>query len=883
MKRNRIVATLFAALLSVQCFPAASPSRASEPVLSTREAVPSVRARVPRITQTIRMKSGDAASAKSMPVWVAEARDAAVNQMAPRPRTFGLTSIDDVALAGADRDDTGAIDVRLDQRAGGVPVAGGQLIARLSPTGELTAVDGHAFDVAGADVTPQIDEAAAVQIARDAAGRLEGLTVSSRLVLVPNALLGDSDGARGGTLAFEVEFSSATDITRGKKIFVDARSGAIVWRFATAPHASGVGYGEYNGRVTLITDEYEEGWYRMIDSSAGNSEVHDAYGRTEELVDHLFENNSANIWGDGDPDDAVTAAVDANFAVNETWRYYRDRYGRHGADGNGTRMKTFVHFGNEYNNASGSNNVIVLGDGDGVAYGSFAAMDVVAHEFTHSVVESAAGVPYSGEGGAIDEALADIFGTAVEFRSGRNPDYRIGEDVVRSGHPRADFRDMANPTVAHLSQKLYANGCQPEFDENGEPTNDYCGVHTNSGLVSHVFFLLAEGGTNSVSGTRVPRIGREVAEDIFFVAMTRYMFAGTNFFRMAHATLSAATDLYGYNSQQYRAVRTAWQAAGVLEGERPAEDFSTWKTLFYASYDGSAQTGRVNPVYGFDELTTYGAGAFAPEWTSIVRLGTDIFYYNANTTLAAIGHMDADGNHITTRVFHPGFFGAGWTHIVPVDGNVFFYNASNGVVAMGRFTGPNGFTQYGYASGFSLWWTHIVSAQGRLLFYNQNTGVAAVCVMDEIYGYADGLFRYLTEIRCRQLRPAQYVAPGWSSIVDTKDGVLFYNLITGQYVVVDIDGGGTLVDRQPEISPSGRPMWSYSSLGEYWTHIERSKDALLLYNFYTGEAMTLTMYTPPVSRRLVWGRHEPAVIQKRFNLQAGWTHLVTAIDEVPVH
>lgn len=877
MYRNRLFATLLAALLGAQFLPPAPRALASAPPSATIDAVPAVRAVAPRITDSFRVRTADGTAAKARPDWVIAASEAAMAQISERPRAFGLASSDEVELFGVDRDERGATDVRLDQRHGGVDVFGGQLIARLDANSRLTSVDGHAFDVAGADTRPQIDEAAAIQIASAAAGRLDGLTVSSRIVLVPNALMRDDDAVRGGTLAYEVHFRGTDrNIERGKKIFVDARSGSIVWRFGTAPHASGVGYGEYNGRVTIITEEYEEGWYRMIDSSAGNSEVHDAYGSTDDLEDHIFENNSSNIWGVGDPADAVTAAVDANFAVNETWRYYRDRHGRLGADGNGTRIKTFVHFGTEYNNASGSDSVIVLGDGDGVSYGSFASMDVVAHEFTHSVVQATAGVPYSGEGGAIDEALADIFGTAVEFRSGRNPDFLIGEDVVRSGHPRTNFRDMSNPTVSHLSQKVYAGGCSPDGD------NDNCGVHTNSGIVNNVFYLLSVGGTHAVSGIKVPKIGREVAEDIFYEAMSRHMFAGTNFFRMAHATLNASTDLYGYNSKQYKAVRTAWQAVGVLEGERPADDFSTWKTLFYASYDGSAQTGRLNPVYGYDELTNYGPTSFANDWTTVVRLGTDIFYYNNDTALAAIGHLDANGDHQTTRIFHPGFFGRNWTHIVPMDGNVFFYKEGTGEAAMGRFTGPLGFTQYGYQTGFSLWWTHIVNAQGRLLFYNQNTGVAAVCVLDEIYGQADGLFRTLTEIRCRQLRPAQYIAPGWSSIVDTKDGVLFYNIGTGQYVVVDIDAGGTLVDRQPELSPSGRPMWTYSSLGQYWTHVERSKDALLFYSTYDGSAMTVTMYTPPVSRRLLWGRNEPVVIRQRFALQPGWTHLVSAIDEVPV-
>ncbi|MBK6425451.1 MAG: hypothetical protein IPF82_04385 [Blastocatellia bacterium] len=233
MNRNRLFATLLAALLGAQFLPLAPQAHASAPSAAPADAVPAVRARAPRITDSFRMKATHGTAAKSRPDWAVTAHEAAVAQIAERLRAFGLASADDVRLSGVDRDDLGRTDVRLDQRHGGVDVFGGQLIVHLDASSRLTSVDGHAFDVAGTATTPQIDEASAVQIAPAAAGRPTDWR-SRPISFVPNALIRDSDGARGGTLAFEVEFYSATDITRGRKIFVDAQSGAIVWRFATA-------------------------------------------------------------------------------------------------------------------------------------------------------------------------------------------------------------------------------------------------------------------------------------------------------------------------------------------------------------------------------------------------------------------------------------------------------------------------------------------------------------------------------------------------------------------------------------------------------------------------------------------------------------------------
>jgi len=58
-------------------------------------------------------------------------------------------------------------------------------------------------------------------------------------------------------------------------------------------------------------------------------------------------------------------------------------------------------------------------------------------------------------------------------------------------------------------------------------------------------------------------IGRAKAEKIWYRALTVYMTSSTNYKGARAATLSAATDLYGLNSTEYKAVAAAWTAVAV--------------------------------------------------------------------------------------------------------------------------------------------------------------------------------------------------------------------------------------------------------------------------------------------------------------------------------
>ena len=54
-----------------------------------------------------------------------------------------------------------------------------------------------------------------------------------------------------------------------------------------------------------------------------------------------------------------------------------------------------------------------------------------------------------------------------------------------------------------------------------------------------------------------------IRDSIWYRALTVYMTSSTNYAAARRATLSAATDLYGSTSTQYRAVAAAWSAVSV--------------------------------------------------------------------------------------------------------------------------------------------------------------------------------------------------------------------------------------------------------------------------------------------------------------------------------
>ncbi len=204
--------------------------------------------------------------------------------------------------------------------------------------------------------------------------------------------------------------------------------------------------------------------------------------------------------------------------------------------------------------------------------------------------------------GAINEAISDIFGTSLEFfnqPAGSGPlkaDYESGEDVTGLGPIRSlsdpasigirhEFGSVAypdhvskmlnyallaiggtatNPTTVDFTPIAFANGTFLSFLDSG--SDDDGGVHLNSTVFSHAFYLAVEGGRNATSGGSVVGVGaanRAQIERIFFRAETQLMPNNAGFPTAAAAVIQAAVDLYGAGAAPTQAVTQAMAAVGL--------------------------------------------------------------------------------------------------------------------------------------------------------------------------------------------------------------------------------------------------------------------------------------------------------------------------------
>jgi bacillolysin len=183
---------------------------------------------------------------------------------------------------------------------------------------------------------------------------------------------------------------------------------------------------------------------------------------------------------------------------------------------------------------------------------------------THGVTDFSSQLIYQDESGALNEAFSDIMAAAIEFYhqpvgsgSGK-ADWLIGEDVllVYPGY----LRSLNSPNGVwghpdHYSLRRFIG-----------TTTDDGGVHFNMTIGTHAFYLAVAGGRNRWSGMTVPGVGLdniERIEKIFYRAFALLMAPNSKFSDARAATLQAATDLYGADSNEHSQVEQAWTAVGV--------------------------------------------------------------------------------------------------------------------------------------------------------------------------------------------------------------------------------------------------------------------------------------------------------------------------------
>ncbi len=270
------------------------------------------------------------------------------------------------------------------------------------------------------------------------------------------------------------------------------------------------------------------------------------------------DSSQRQLWCTNSESCPDTPSQNAHTGASRVYDYYSVKHGRDSINNSGMTMNSNVHVGSNWNNAVWYNNQMYYGEGDGTTFtdltGSF---DVIAHELTHGVTQYTANLVYQNESGALNEAMSDIMGVAAKaYRNGQSiPSWKVGAEVYTPGTSGDALRYMDNPTQDGQSYDYYP--------ERYTGTQDYGGVHLNSGIGNLAFVLAVQGGKHPRNKTTntVPAIGLAKAEKIFYRALTTYFTSSTNFANARVGTAQAAQDLYG--ATEKAAIEQAWCAVGV--------------------------------------------------------------------------------------------------------------------------------------------------------------------------------------------------------------------------------------------------------------------------------------------------------------------------------
>jgi Zn-dependent metalloprotease len=390
---------------------------------------------------------------------------AAAAHVARYGAAFG-TAESGTSLARTDVSETSTGDVvRYQQRVGGLPVVGGEVVVNLRPDRELGSILSTTSDATRvtAAVVAEADAAdAALAVARRSTATGADLVASpgERWVYDPAVLGMPSETGARSVWRFEVTGGPAIR----RLVLVDDQTGAIV-----------LDLDEINDANRIVCDNFSvpRAGEVACTASPARSEGGPASGVADVNLAYDYSGDTAALYEalEVDLTELVGATVGGTKKLASTVRWCYTGAGRcpyKNAFWNGTQMFYGVGYAN----------------GD----------DVVGHEITHGVTERSSNLFYFAEPGAINESLSDVMGEIVDHRNGAGTDtpgdWSMGEDIAGGA-----IRSMSNPPAFGDPDRV--NGPGYFYDL----VDDNAGVHYNSGVANKTAYLISQGTQDLPGGS----------------------------------------------------------------------------------------------------------------------------------------------------------------------------------------------------------------------------------------------------------------------------------------------------------------------------------------------------------------------------------------------
>jgi Zn-dependent metalloprotease len=223
------------------------------------------------------------------------------------------------------------------------------------------------------------------------------------------------------------------------------------------------------------------------------------------------------------------------------------------------RLDSTVHYGEKYDNAFWNGQQMVYGDGDGNFFNRFTiSLDIIGHELTHGVTQYEAALAYRGQAGALNESMSDVFGSLVKQfalkQTAAQADWLIGAGLLSAKVKGVALRSMKAPGTAYNDPVLGKDPQPAHMKDYHKMISDNGGVHINSGIPNHAFYLLA----TALGGPAWERAGR-----IWYITLRDKLRSRANFQTAANALYHTAGELFGASGPEQKAVYDAWGQVGI--------------------------------------------------------------------------------------------------------------------------------------------------------------------------------------------------------------------------------------------------------------------------------------------------------------------------------
>lgn len=446
----------------------------------------------------------------------------------------------ELQLAKSETMTDGTQVLRFQQTFGGLEVWPAQVVTNVANDGRLTAMTGAYIPTPeGLVLNASVAPTEAVRVAWAHIGLLPPTTRPAPVLKI----YAENGAAR--ELAYEVMVEGGM---RDSQVFVSAISGKVLKSISKictgAVTGSGVGLVSstplplnlWQSGATFYAIDTTKPMYNAA-AGTGRIKIYNNDNQGPSAASPASSSASQYTYSDSE-------AASLLYNLGLTYDFYKNEFSRNSYDNNGADMIGIVRYTQQAGipmlNATWNGSFMAFGNADKFA----GALDVVAHEMTHAVVQKTAELVYENQSGALNESLADIMGEGAEWKAAGLSDWKLGA-VLGPGMQR----DLIVPEACGQPSKMSSFL---------RTSTDHGGVHTNSGIPNHAFYLLVEGLPGG-------GIGRSKAHQIFYRTLTTKLSKNSDFYDLRAGAVLSANELYGSGSVESQKVKAAFDAVEIFD------------------------------------------------------------------------------------------------------------------------------------------------------------------------------------------------------------------------------------------------------------------------------------------------------------------------------